>query len=79
MRSVFARCASFPCSATGLFQDRSPAVFTSMYTISPAASVPEPGYNVLIAILLTLTVVGWRLVRPSRTNNSRKRLCAMFR
>lgn len=37
----FARCASFPCTASGGVQDRSPAVFTSTYTIAPAA-VPDP-------------------------------------
>ncbi len=48
MRTAFAKCASFPCTATGLFQDRTPAVFTSTYTITPAAPVPEPGYALLI-------------------------------
>jgi hypothetical protein len=48
---AFAQCASFPCTATGGIQDRSPAVFTSTYTIAPAA-VPEPGYGLLLPILL---------------------------
>jgi hypothetical protein len=51
MRFFFANCSSFPCTATGLFQDRSPAVFSAEYTISPAA-VPEPGYAVLVPILV---------------------------
>jgi len=50
-RFAFARCTSFPCTATGGFQDRSPAVFTSTYTITPAA-VPEPGYALLVSTLL---------------------------
>jgi hypothetical protein len=59
----FARCASFPCTATGGFQDRSPAVFTSTYTIAPAA-VPEPSFTLLVPILLIAMVFGRRLVRP---------------
>jgi hypothetical protein len=51
MRFAFANCASFPCTATGGFQDRSPAVFTSTYTIAPA-TVPEPGYGLLVPIVL---------------------------
>jgi len=59
----FARCASFPCTATGGVQDRSPAVFNSTYTISPAA-VPESGYSLLVPILLLMAIVfGRRLVR----------------
>ena len=61
-RFAFAQCASFPCTATGGFQDRSPAVFTSTYTIAPAA-VPEPGYSLLITILLMAMVFARRLVR----------------
>jgi hypothetical protein len=63
MPFAFAQCASFPCSATGGFQDRSPAVFTSTYTITPAA-VPEPGYGLLVPILLMAIFFGRRLVRP---------------
>ena len=59
----FARCASFPCTASGGVQDRSPAVFSSTYTITPA-SVPEPGYALLIPTLLAAIVFGRRLVRP---------------
>ncbi|MDQ2842610.1 MAG: hypothetical protein M3Y72_16525 [Acidobacteriota bacterium] len=68
MRFAFATCASFPCTATGLFQDRSPAVFSSTYTIAPA-SVPEPGYALLIATLMTAIAFGRRLVRPTRTQS----------
>jgi hypothetical protein len=56
MRFAFAQCASFPCTATGGFQDRSPAVFTSTYTIAPA-SVPEPGYGLLVPTLLMAIVL----------------------
>jgi len=63
MRFAFAQCASFPCTATGGFQDRSPAVFTSTYTIAPVA-VPEPGYSLLVPILLMAIVFGRRLVQP---------------
>ena len=63
-RTAFAPCDSFPCSATGLFEDRNPPVFTSTYTVSPAAaSVPEPGYSVLIGMLLTATACAIRLRR----------------
>ncbi len=51
MRFAFANCASFPCTASGGFQDRSPAVFTSTYTIAPV-TVPEPGYGLLFPLLL---------------------------
>ena len=61
MRFAFANCASFPCTATGGFQDRSPAVFTSTYTIAPA-TVPEPGYGQLVPILLMIIFFGRRLV-----------------
>jgi hypothetical protein len=60
MRSAFAMCASFPCSATGLFEDRSPAVFTAKYTISPTA-VPEPGYALLAPALLMVIILRRRL------------------
>lgn len=58
----FARCTSFPCTASGGLQDRSPAVFTSTYTIAPAP-VPEPGYSLLLSGLLTAIVCGRRLIR----------------
>jgi hypothetical protein len=61
MRFAFANCASFPCTATGGFQDRSPAVFTSTYTIAPA-TVPEPGYGLLVPILVMAMFFGRRLV-----------------
>jgi len=59
-RSVFAHCASFPCTASGQFADRSPSVFTASYSISP---VPEPGYFLLVPVLLSAIVFGRRLVR----------------
>ena len=62
MRFFFARCESFPCTATGLFEDRSPRVFASTYTITPA-TIPEPGYALLVPMLLTAIVFRRRLVR----------------
>ena len=59
-----ARCASFPCTTTGGFQDRSPAVFTSTYTIAPAA-VPEPGYGLLVSTLLMAFIFGRRFYTVS--------------
>jgi hypothetical protein len=46
-----AQCASFPCTATGGFEDNNPPAFTSTYTITPAA-VPEPSYGLLLPVLL---------------------------
>ena len=69
MAFAFAKCASFPCTATGLFQDRSPAVFTSTYTISPVP-VPEPTYALAVPMLLTAFVFVRRFVSPVRTNRS---------
>jgi hypothetical protein len=46
-----AQCASFPCTATGGFEDNNPPAFTSTYTVAPAA-VPEPGYGLLFPGLL---------------------------
>jgi hypothetical protein len=57
-----AQCASFPCTATGGLQDNSPAVFTSTYTIT---AVPEPGYSMIIPILLVGFVFGKRFVRAA--------------
>jgi hypothetical protein len=59
----FARCASFPCTASGGFQDRSPAVFTSTYTISPVTT-PEPSFTLLVPILLIAMVFARRLAPP---------------
>ena len=70
-RFAFAMCASFPCTASGMFQDRSPAVFNAIYTIAPAAApVPEPSYSLLIPALLTAIVFGGRLVRPTRSSEA---------
>jgi len=65
MRFAFAVCDSFPCTATGLFQDRSPAVFTSTYSITPAA-VPEPAYALPMGMLLTAIVFRRRALRPKQ-------------
>lgn len=62
-RTAFAKCTSFPCSTSGLFEDRSPAVFTAAYTITPAvAAVPEPGYALLVLMALG-AIFGVRKVR----------------
>jgi hypothetical protein len=61
---AFAQCASFPCAATGGVEDRSPAVFTSTYTITPS-TIPEPtSFILLVPILLIGVVFGRRLVPP---------------
>ncbi len=67
-RFAFAVCTSFPCTATGLFQDRSPAVFSSTYTIAPgAAAVPEPDYALPMTALLLIAIFGRSLVRARRS------------
>jgi len=43
-----ARCASFPCTATGQFQD-SEAFSNGIYTVAPAATTPEPSSFLLLA------------------------------
>jgi PEP-CTERM motif len=43
-----ARCASFPCTATGQFAD-SQAFSNGVYTITPAATTPEPSSFLLLA------------------------------
>ena len=43
-----ARCASFPCTATGQFQD-SQAFSNGVYTVAPAAATPEPSSLLLLA------------------------------
>ena len=62
-RNAYAHCASFPCTATGSFADRSPAVFTASYSIT-AVSTPEPGYAMLLPLLLAALVLRRRFVRP---------------
>jgi hypothetical protein len=64
MRTAFAQCASFPCDASGGFEDRSPAVFSAEYTIT-ASSVPEPASALLLALALPAIVFGRkRSLRP---------------
>lgn len=58
----FARCTSFPCTASGGFQDRSPAVFNSTYTIAPVVT-PEPSFALLLPVLLMAMVFSRRFVR----------------
>ncbi len=68
---AFAKCSSFPCTASGGLQDRNPPVFTSTYTISPAAAaVPEPSYALLFPMLLTAVVFGRRFVRPTMADRA---------
>ena len=43
----FAQCASFPCTATGQFQD-SMAFSNGVYTIAPAVMTPEPSSFLLL-------------------------------
>ena len=63
-----AQCGSFPCAATGGFQDNDPPAFTSTYTIAPvAAAVPEPAYSLLIPILLAAFVLALRFSGVART------------
>jgi hypothetical protein len=56
-----AQCASFPCTATGGFEDNNPPAFTSTYTITPAP-VPEPAYGLLLPVLLASFVLARRVV-----------------
>jgi len=63
-RFAFAVCTTFPCTASGGFQDRSPAVFSATYTIAPAAAaVPEPGYVLPLTAIFAAILVGRRIVR----------------
>ncbi|WP_348268666.1 PEP-CTERM sorting domain-containing protein [Edaphobacter paludis] len=43
-----AECASFPCTATGQFED-SMAFSNGVYTVAPAATTPEPSSFLLLA------------------------------
>lgn len=65
MTNGMAQCASFPCTASGGFEDGFPAAFTASYKIAPAAAaVPEPGYGaLLLPVLLLSFVLGKRVVR----------------
>jgi hypothetical protein len=60
----FAQCGSFPCTANGGFEDRSPAVFTSTYAIS-AVTTPEPSFILVVPLLLAGMVFARRLARPA--------------
>jgi hypothetical protein len=47
-----ARCASFPCTATGQFED-SLAFANGVHTVAPAATaIPEPRYGELLIPVL---------------------------
>lgn len=43
-----ARCASFPCTTTGQFED-SMAFANGVYTVAPSATTPEPSSFLLLA------------------------------
>jgi hypothetical protein len=58
-----ARCASFPCTATGQFQD-SLAFSNGVYTVAPAATTPEPSSFLLLAT--GLAGAGLRYARRKR-------------
>ncbi len=59
-----AQCASFPCTATGRFEDNSPPAFTANYTIAPAVTAtPEPGYGLVLLVLLLGLALGKRIPR----------------
>jgi hypothetical protein len=71
MPFAFAMCASFPCTSTGGVDDDGGLVFSSTYTIAPAAAaVPEPSYAFAAPILLAAIVFGRRFLSPARTNRS---------
>jgi hypothetical protein len=64
MAAGAAQCASFPCTATGRFEDNSPPAFTANYTIAPAVvATPEPGYGLLLPVLLLGFVIRKRILR----------------
>jgi len=71
---AFANCSSFPCTASGGIDDRSPAVFTSTYTISPAATVPEPNsiYGFLTALGAAVLIGRKRLSRSISRSDYRR-------
>jgi len=60
-----AQCASFPCTATGGFEDNNPPAFRSTYTITPytvtPTPVPEPAYGLLLPVLLAGFVLAKRV------------------
>jgi hypothetical protein len=71
MPFAFAMCASFPYTSAGGVDDDGGLVFSSTYTIAPAAAaVPEPSYAFAAPILLAAIVFGRRLVSPAVTNRS---------
>jgi len=58
-----AECASFPCTATGQFED-SQAFANGVYTVAPAAT-PEPRYGLLISVLFAGFVFRQRAIRTA--------------
>jgi hypothetical protein len=58
-----AECASFPCTATGQFQD-SLAFSNGVYTVAPVAT-PEPGYGLLVSVLVAGLVFRKRAVQTA--------------
>lgn len=59
-----AQCTSYPCTATGRFEDGSPAAFVSTYSIAPAA-VPEPNFGLVTPFLLA----GFTIARKAMRKN----------
>lgn len=57
-----AQCTSYPCTATGRFEDGSPAAFSGSYTITPAA-VPEPGTGAMFLLSFAGLVMMGRAYR----------------
>jgi hypothetical protein len=77
MAAGAAQCASFPCTSTGRFEDNNPPAFAALYTITPAAAVPEPGYGVLVPVLLAGLVLGKRF-GSANENRTRIRRLLLF-
>jgi hypothetical protein len=60
-----AQCASFPCTATGQFED-SLAFDNGVYTVAPAATAtPEPGYGLLVSVLAAGVVFRKRAIQTA--------------
>jgi hypothetical protein len=56
-----AQCASFPCNATGGFEDNNPPAFTSTYTVTAVTPVPEPAYGLFAVLIASVVLVKRRI------------------